>query len=425
MSQSRPIRLMRWSRTAECHGRNCWEGGGGPGTFVPLTPLSIVCPLRAMTLLVTKHGVTSMPRKLPPFVECWRDRHGKVRVYYRKGRGRRIPLPSSIGSDEFNVAYQAALTGHLEAKQGRRLPDQTGTIAALITSYMRGSGYVGLRATTKAGYASRIEMLRTKHGQRTVAGLTRERILKGILEPYADRPGAAHSILKMLRVLVRHTIDIGWLNHDPSLGIKRPKINRIRSWTENEIETFRKNWPLGTKQRLAFEMFLNTGQRRSDVVRMAWSHMAGDNKIVVVQQKTGKRLLIPLHRDLITACAEAKRDHVSILTTMYGKPFTVDGFSQWMRTAITDAGLPRDCQPHGLRKATGRRLAEAGATAKMIMSILGHTTLAEAERYTEDADQESLAEAAVIRLEGHKANRIAQTTSPGLGETSKTKGKTT
>ena len=60
----------------------------------------------------------------------------------------------------------------------------------------------------------------------------------------------------------------------------------------------------------------------------------------------------------------------------------------------------------------------------MIMSILGHTTLAEAERYTEDADQESLAEAAVIRLEGHKANRIAQTTSPGLGETSKTKGKT-
>jgi hypothetical protein len=84
-------------------------------------------------------------------------------------------------------------------------------------------------------------MLRTKHGQRTVAGLTRERILKGILEPYADRPGAAHSILKMLRVLVRHAIDIGWLNHDPSLGIKRPKINRIRSWTENEIETFRTN----------------------------------------------------------------------------------------------------------------------------------------------------------------------------------------
>ncbi len=93
-----------------------------------------------------------------------------------------------------------------------------------------------------------------------------------------------------------------------------------------------------------------------------------------------------------------------------------------MRDAITQAGLPLDCQPHGLRKATGRRLAEAGATAKMIMAILGHTTLAEAERYTEEADQVALAEDAVIKLEGHKANKIAQTDSDSLGKTSKTEG---
>jgi integrase len=114
---------------------------------------------------------------------------------------------------------------------------------------------------------------------------------------------------------------------------------------------------------------------------MSWSHITPDSKIVVSQQKTGRRLLIPLHRDLVATLAVAKREHISILTTMFGKPFTVDGFSQWMRDAITEAELPLGCQPHGLRKATGRRLAEAGATAKMIMSVLGHTTLAEAERY--------------------------------------------
>jgi hypothetical protein len=91
-----------------------------------------------------------------------------------------------------------------------------------------------------------------------------------------------------------------------------------------------------------------------------------------------------------------------------------------MRDAITDAGLPLDCQPHGLRKATGRRLAEAGATAKMIMSVLGHTTLAEAERYTEEADQASLAVDALARLEGHKANTLPQTQSAGLGRPIKT-----
>ena len=36
-----------------------------------------------------------MPRKLPPFVERWRDRHGKMRHYFRKGKGARFPLPWS------------------------------------------------------------------------------------------------------------------------------------------------------------------------------------------------------------------------------------------------------------------------------------------------------------------------------------------
>ena len=55
--------------------------------------------------------------------------------------------------------------------------------------------------------------------------------------------------------------------------------------------------------------------------------------------------------------------------------------AQAKEAAVTPAaGLPIDCQPHGLRKAAGRRLAEAGCTAHEIMSVLGHKTLSEAER---------------------------------------------
>jgi hypothetical protein len=58
-----------------------------------------------------------------------------------------------------------------------------------------------------------------------------------------------------------------------------------------------------------------------------------------------------------------------------------------MRDAITKAGLPLDCKPHGLRKTLGRRMADAGCSAHQIMAALGHTTLAEAERYTREADR--------------------------------------
>src|SRR5262245_42784391 len=102
----------------------------------------------------TKRGAMLMPRKRPPHVELWRDRHGKTRVYFRKGKGPRRPLPDAIGSEEFQAAYAAALTGQ-DAPEVRRVAGP-GTIAALVTSYMRSAAYIGLRDTTKAGYATRI-----------------------------------------------------------------------------------------------------------------------------------------------------------------------------------------------------------------------------------------------------------------------------
>jgi integrase len=86
--------------------------------------------------------------------------------------------------------------------------------------------------------------------------------------------GAALDTLKKFGILIRHAINIGWLKHDPSLGIKRSKIKKIRSWTDDEIEQFKKRRPLGTRQRTAFHLFLNLGQRRSDVVRMAQTHIS-------------------------------------------------------------------------------------------------------------------------------------------------------
>ena len=155
-------------------------------------------------------------RKLPPFVECSRSRHGKVRLYFRKKRGLRIRLPSNVGSAAFAETYHAALTGNPR----RALPH---SIEALIRSYRATTtddgnlkAFSNLRPATKAGYVLQMESLRGEHGHRSVAGLDRERVKK-LLVPLADKPGAAFSRLKVLRVLVRHAINIGWLNHDPTL----------------------------------------------------------------------------------------------------------------------------------------------------------------------------------------------------------------
>lgn len=339
-----------------------------------------------------------MSRKKPPYVETYRDRHGKLRIYFRKPGQKRIALPGEIGSVAFQAAYAEALGGSVTAVNERAKAPATGTIGALILSYQQSDGYYDLRETTKAGYQSRLKILADQHGHRSLSGLTIERIEEKILRPYRDKPGQRLAILKMLRVLIKHAIKKRILTSDPSQGIKRPKGGRIRAWTEEEIGQFETRWPIGTRERLAFGLMLYTGQRRSDAHRMTWAD-TNLRTIRVVQQKTETKLAIPLDRRLREILDATPRAHVTILNTVFGKPFTVDGFSQFLRDAIKAAGLPLDCQPHGLRKAAGRRLAEAGCTTKEIMSILGHKTMSEAQKYVDDADQARLAEAAILKLD--------------------------
>src|SRR4051812_14873895 len=98
--------LTRWCGTGECRDQSSWAGAAKHGMFTPWMMPSIICP-PTVAMLPTRHGAIAMVRKTPWFVEQWRDRHGKLRVYFRKDKGARIPLPSTIGSDEFIEAYQA------------------------------------------------------------------------------------------------------------------------------------------------------------------------------------------------------------------------------------------------------------------------------------------------------------------------------
>jgi integrase len=362
-----------------------------------------------------------MPRKLPPHVE---RNHVKGHTYlsFRIGKGPRIRLPSDPSSAEFREAYAAAMAGDAAPARAELKTDAPGTIGALIASYMKLGQFTGLRETSKAGYMTRLETMRIEHGHRAVAGLTKDRINTFILEPLADRPGTTLDTLKKLRILIKHAMEKGLLKFDPTVGIKRPKSGEIRAWTDAEIEAFERRWPLGTKQRTAYELMVGVGTARVDVHRMTWTQVdsAGAR---YTRNKSGVPVDIGLGNNLRAALDATPRSHVTIINTEFGRPFTVDGFSGFMRDAMRAAGLPLDCKPHGLRKTLGRRLADAGVSAHDIMAALGHKTLAEAERYTREADRRRGGQRAVTQLNDHKANSFSQTAPERLGKVVKKGGK--
>ena len=119
------------------------------------------------------------------------------------------------------------------------------------------------------------------------------------------------------------------------------------------------------------------------------------------------------------------------------KVFPIEVLREFTTRVFLHFGVPQDdaiqaaditdlsCRPHGLRKTLGRLLADAGCSAHDIMAALGHKTLAEAERYTREADRRRGGQRAVAKLNEHRANKFPQTASISLGKIAKNERKTT
>jgi len=84
---------------------------------------------------------------------------------------------------------------------------------------------------------------------------------------------------------------------------------------------------------------LNVGAARIDTHLTTWVQADADD-FEYTRRKTGVQVPVDKAQSLCTALAALPRKHFCILTTEWGRPFTVDGFSGWMRDAMTEAGLP-------------------------------------------------------------------------------------
>jgi integrase len=228
------------------------------------------------------------------YVDRFKDRHGRIRYYFRKGKGARKALPGKPGSDDFMIAYQAALDGETSVL-GARSRGAAGTFARLVQDYYGSPNFLAMSASTQRNYQLVIDRLvRDENiGHRLVAQMTRQHVQQ-IIGRRAATPGAAHDLLKKIKILLHFAIDNGWRKDDPTIRLKSFRLGEFHTWTEEEIAQFEAHWPIGTRERTAFALLVFTGQRASDVKSMSWADQ-DKTAIRVVQRKTGAKLWVPLH----------------------------------------------------------------------------------------------------------------------------------
>jgi len=329
------------------------------------------------------------------FVQAWVDQDGRAHHYFRRAGYPRVALPGLPGSAEFMAAYQAALgTPPTVVGVDRNRP---GSVSHAVASYFGSTDFCNhLTASTQAIRRVLLEKFRRDYGDMQIASMPRK-FIDTLLSTL--RPGAQKNWLKALRGLLQYCVVEGLCKEDVTATIKHASSESrgFHTWTDDEIAQFEARHPIGTKPRLALALLLYTGQRRGDVIRMGRQHIR-DGVLTITQQKTGTTVAVPVHPELRAAIDVNAGANLTFIVTERGRPFPGHSFTAWFRKHCDDAGLPKRCVVHGLRKAAARRLAEAGCTAHEIMAILGHTSLREAERYTKAFDRAKLARSGMARM---------------------------
>ncbi len=334
------------------------------------------------------------------------DRHGRKRWYVRlvvNGQNRKKRIHSPEGSEEWVAEYKRLLTELREDSQPRLKRIEPFSLYWLINQYMASIAFTEAKPATQTQRRSILLRIAKEHGHRDCRTLPRETIEAG-RDKRAKTPGAANNMIKVMKLLYAWGMEAGHVTHNPAEGVKRLKmgVSTWKPWTAGQRKKFMDAHPYGTTARTAFHLAFDGGFRRSDVVRIGRQHR-DETHLRIEQKKTGKPVAILVTPDLKKALDTAPSKGLHYVQTEWGKPYSEKGFGAAVRRWVEEAGLPKGLTLHGLRKADGVRMAEAGATENEIAAKLGHSDTRSASIYTKGADQQRLADAAIRRYSEQSA----------------------
>jgi len=332
------------------------------------------------------------------YVRSYTDNRGKPRIYFRRPGYPQVAMPGPIGSVAFARAYADALAA-TEPKHPQRVQD--GSLEQLGQLWLTSPAFTNLAASTQAVQRRILKRLVAAHGARMVRLATTENI-QALVSERTETPAAANHVLRLLRALFAHAVTLKWRPDNPATGGQRlaERKQGHPDWPDEVIERYRAKWPVGTKQRMALEVIIQTAQRKSDAIRLGRQHLrAGGTTLHFWQVKTGEEMTIPVTDELAACIAALPAGQMLFLQTEAGAAYTMNGFYNTFRDWCDEAGVPRGFSAHGLRKARARQLAEEGASSQQIMAWTGHRTLAEVERYTKAANRLRLAKQTMKRTE--------------------------
>jgi integrase len=359
------------------------------------------------------------------------DRYGKIRVYLRRKGQNKILLTEKPGTLEFDTEYQRAFRGELnQPRLPIGAPAKAETLRWLCQLYYASSNFKFLAPSTQKVRRGILDGICEHPIEGKFAGdlpfvAMEPRHVAKLRDEKAPQPEAANGRVKALRQLFKWACseEYRYATKNPARDVEylaSTNPDGFRVWSEDDVAKYEARHAIGTKARLALDLLLYTGVRRSDVVNLGpqmerwFAETLPDAKPVQVQKlvftetkgrsKKVKTHQLPILPPLRASIDATPTGHLVYLVTAFGHPHSVKAFGNWFQRRCREAGL-EGRSAHGLRKLGAQRCAEAGATEQQLMALFGWTTSKQASIYTKNANRVKLEAAAAPLLGAPNSNK--------------------
>lgn len=284
------------------------------------------------------------------------------------------------------------------------------TFGGVINAYLDSPTFLEMKGSTQQQY--RRYLLRAEGSLigAMPADEVKPKHVQAYLDSMAKLPGAqqaAYTALKVLEAFAAGPREL--LLYPIMTGIKIVRSTGGHDpWTESQITVAIEHARPDISRAIMLGAW--TGQRISDLVKMAWTDLQEDNGrlgIHVIQKKTGRELWIPFTRQLEDAVATWERRPAPLLLKPDGTRWTRNDLGMaWQAERKRNPKLTdcRDLVFHGLRASACVRLRRLGASEAEISAMVG-MSIPMVSRYCRFADQKVNARAAVHYLDNAGTNR--------------------
>jgi integrase len=333
-----------------------------------------------------------------------RKSDGTVETYvYHRATGHRID--HAYGSPAFIREYR-------ELQSGISAAVQRGTLEDVVNRYRKDSRFTRLKPRTRYEYDRYLEPFLLVMGRLPIRSIRRKHILAFLDEQWGERAASRNRCLATIQAVFRYAQDYEFVEVSVAHAIRKDAEGEpYRAWEPYEIEKFRDRWPLGTRERLAFELFYGTIQRHGDVRDMTYADLDYDGirktkseafpaietdvvEAVNAWIETRTALAIESNKDAPRKAPiplrPPKTEHL-LMSLNLRQPLGPSGLTHLMTEAIRLAGLPNDLVAYALRHTAITEMRDEGASFEDIAGVTGHKDTRTVARYAKTSDRRNAA----------------------------------